>query len=59
MDVLDHLNDRPTCRACSRLIPFSDDFCSECRRLAAGVPLSRPLDSRLDDELATILAAAS
>lgn len=59
MDILDHLNDRPSCGLCRRLIPFSDDFCSECRRLAGGVPLPRSIEARLEHELATILAAAS
>lgn len=34
MDVLDHLTDRQACGRCGRLIPFSDDFCSSCRRPA-------------------------
>lgn len=59
MDVLDHLNDRPVCGLCGRLIPYSDDFCSECRRVSAGVSPRRSLEAKLDAELTAILAEAS
>lgn len=39
MDVLDLLNDRTICGLCGRLVPYSEDFCSSCRKVAAGVAL--------------------
>lgn len=56
MDELDHLNEHARCGLCCRLIPYSDDFCTQCRRVAGGVALDpAPV---LEAELITLAAAS-